>query len=93
MSTLNEPTAKRLRDDVVHTFAGLADLALGQVEHTVRLVRSGLGREDLGELVREGNNELKTRGELAVRRYQPMAEPHLEHLARRAARRIDNTDA
>jgi hypothetical protein len=93
MSTRNEPAARRLGDDVVHTLAGLADLALGQVEHTVRLVRSGLARADLGELVREGNNELKARGELTVRRYQPMAEPHLEHLARRAARRIDNADA
>lgn len=65
--------------------AGVADLAYSGIGAALRGARSLLGRSDLAELARDGRQELRQRGELALRRYAPTAESHMELLARRAA--------
>jgi hypothetical protein len=65
--------------------AGVADLACSRIGAALRGARSLLGRSDLAELARDGRRDLRQRGELALRRYAPTAESHMELLARRAA--------
>ncbi|WP_435111132.1 hypothetical protein [Nocardiopsis synnemataformans] len=64
--------------------AGVADLAYSGIGAALRGARSLQGRSDLAELARDGRQELRRRGELALRRYAPTAESHMELLARRA---------
>ncbi|PDP87822.1 hypothetical protein CQJ94_09860 [Glycomyces fuscus] len=72
--------------------AGMADLAYSGVGAALRRARSLLGRSDLDEMARDGRRELRQHGELALRRYAPMAESHMELLARRAASRPGRSD-
>jgi hypothetical protein len=72
--------------------AGVADLAYSGLGAALRGARSVLGRSDLDELARDGLRELRQRGELALRRYAPMADSHMELLARRAASHPGRSD-
>lgn len=71
--------------EAVQLLAGVVDLGLEQAEGALRLVRGLLGRSDLHELAADGHEDLMARGELALRRYAPSAESHMEALARHAA--------
>lgn len=71
--------------EAVQLLAGVIDLGLEQAEGALRRVRGLLGRSDLHALVGDGHEDLKARGELALNRYAPATESHLEALARRAA--------
>lgn len=72
--------------------AGVADLAFSGIGAAVRRARALLGRADLAELSQDGREELRQRGRLALQRYAPVSEPHLELLARRAASRPGRGD-
>ncbi|WP_444960899.1 hypothetical protein [Nocardiopsis sp. M1B1] len=82
--TDDEAGADRTREPLL-VAAGVADLAWSGIGAALRGARSLLGRSDLAELVRDGRRDLRERGELALRRYAPTAESHMELLARRAA--------
>lgn len=82
--TDDEAGADRAREPLL-VAAGVADLAWIGIGAALRGARSLLGRSDLAELVRDGQRDLRERGELALRRYAPTAESHMELLARRAA--------
>ncbi|MCK9870345.1 hypothetical protein MRI28_11960 [Nocardiopsis dassonvillei] len=82
--TDDEAGADRAREPLL-VAAGVADLAWSGIGAALRGARSLLGRSDLAELVRDGRRDLRERGELALRRYAPTAESHMEVLARRAA--------
>lgn len=77
-------------EEIVLMAAGLADLVLSRVEKAAAQARDVLGRADLRELAQEGNDDLKKRGELRLRRYGGQGEPHLELLARRVVEREEN---
>jgi hypothetical protein len=77
----------------VHLLAGLADLALSQVAQGARKAAALLGRADLKEIVRDGHDDLKARGELALARYANASEPHMETLAKRVVARKSRNDA
>ncbi|WDZ89579.1 hypothetical protein [Nocardiopsis sp. HUAS JQ3] len=82
--TDDEAGADRAREPLL-VAAGVADLAWSGIGAALRGARSLLSRSDLAELVRDGRRDLRERGELALRRYAPTAESHMELLARRAA--------
>jgi hypothetical protein len=63
--------------------AGLADAALGGAQAVLRRAREVTRRSDLAELARDGQEEMKARGRIALRRLGPGPEAHLELLARR----------
>ncbi|GAA3950371.1 hypothetical protein GCM10023085_36180 [Actinomadura viridis] len=67
----------RPQDEVVYLVAGLADLVMGGMRDATRRL-PGL------TAVRE---ELRARGELALKRTGPSSEAHMEVLARRVAER------
>jgi hypothetical protein len=71
--------------DAIHLLVGLADLALSNAQRAIRGLRARSCRADLADLIRDGCEELKARGELALRRNPFSADPHLEGLARRVA--------
>jgi len=71
----------------VHVLAGVADLAVSQLARGVRRIGALVGRSDLKEFVRDGHEELRARGELAVNRYSAAPDPHLETLAKRVVAR------
>jgi hypothetical protein len=71
--------------DAAYVVAGLADLALSSAGSALRGLRGLLGRADLAGLAQDGEEDLRARGRLAVRRYASVPEPHMELLARRAA--------
>ncbi|CAL9435910.1 hypothetical protein SUDANB121_02160 [Nocardiopsis dassonvillei] len=73
--------------DPVLIAAGAADLVIESVGTALRRAGALLGRSDLTALARDGREELKQRGLLALRRHAPAADPHMELLARRAASR------
>jgi hypothetical protein len=73
--------------DAVTLLAGAIDLGLEQAENALRRVRDVLRRADLPDLVQGGGQDLRARGELALGRFAPPSEPHMEALARRAATR------
>jgi hypothetical protein len=64
-------------DEILYLVAGLADLVTGGLRNAARSLP---GLSDVRE-------ELRARGELAVRRTGSGADAHLEVLARKAARR------
>lgn len=64
--------------------AGPADAALGGVESLVRRARGLTSRSDLAEPAQDGRDEMRARGKLALQRFGPGPEPHMELLARRA---------
>ncbi|MFD3683970.1 hypothetical protein ACFWTE_03990 [Nocardiopsis sp. NPDC058631] len=72
--------------------AGVADLVFDRVGGALRGARSLLGRSDLPELAADGREELRRRGQLALRRYVSVPECHMELLARRAADRTGRSD-
>lgn len=72
--------------------AAVADLAFTGVGAALGRARAFLGRSDLLELAQDGREELRERGRLALRRYAPASESHLELLARRAASRPGQGD-
>ncbi|MEU5320775.1 polyprenyl synthetase [Streptomyces sp. NPDC021056] len=67
--------------------AGLADLAVSTVGSVLGTVRGLLRRSDAAELAADAENELATRGRLALDRYAAAPPAHLEILARRALAR------
>ncbi|MDH6108036.1 hypothetical protein P3T36_007652 [Kitasatospora sp. MAP12-15] len=71
--------------DAVRILAGVVDLGLEQAEGLLRLTRGVLGRSDLREVVADGQEDLRARGELLLGRLAPATESHLEAVARRAA--------
>ncbi|GAA1442157.1 hypothetical protein [Nocardiopsis tropica] len=73
--------------------AGAADLALDRLGAALRRTRSLLGRSDLADLARDGRDDLRERGRLALQRYGPTPECHMEVLARRVASRTGQGDA
>ncbi|WP_394835639.1 hypothetical protein LVJ94_01760 [Pendulispora rubella] len=73
--------------------AGLADLAITQLSQRARQIGKLLGRADLKELVHDGHEELRARGELALKRYGNAPEPHLEVLAQRVIARKNRDGA
>jgi hypothetical protein len=79
--------------EAVLVVAGVADLALSGIGAAFRGVRGLLRRSDLAELAQDGQEEMKTRGRLALQRYACVPEPHLELLARRVAARLGQGDA
>jgi hypothetical protein len=79
-------TKARPAEEALHTMVGVADIVLNRVESTARQMRAvlaGVRRSDLADLIREGHDDLKARGRLALGRHS--SESHLEVLARRAA--------
>ncbi|RKS08903.1 hypothetical protein DFP74_4629 [Nocardiopsis sp. Huas11] len=78
--------------DPVLIAAGAADLVLDGVGTALRRAGALLGRADLAELARDGREELRRRGSLALRRHAPARESHMESLARRAASRGTGPD-
>lgn len=74
--------------DLVYVAAGVAEVALGAVQRPLRRLQEQLRRSDLADIAGEGQDDLRLRGELAIRRLR--SEPHLELLAQRAlARRAE----
>ncbi len=67
----------RAHDEVLHLAAGAADVVLGGMRGLVRRL-PGLG---------EVRQELRTRGELALRRNAQAPSAHMEVLARRVSER------
>jgi hypothetical protein len=80
-------------ESVVYAMAGVADLFLNRVGGALQTMGAVLQRSDREELVGDGFNDLKARGELALKRHNPMPESHLETIARRVARRAGDSDA
>jgi hypothetical protein len=79
--------------EAVLVVAGVADLALSGIGAAFRGVRGLLRRSDLAELAQDSQEEMKTRGRLALQRYATVPEPHLELLARRVAAHPGRSDA
>jgi hypothetical protein len=80
------------RGEAGYVVAGLADLALSGAGSALRGLRGLLSRSDLAELAKDGQDDLKARGRLAVQRHASLPEPHLESLARQAAARLGERD-
>ncbi|MEV5595283.1 polyprenyl synthetase [Streptomyces sp. NPDC052496] len=74
-------------EQVLLLAAGAADLVLDQVRQAADRGQGLLRRSDLRDLLADGVNELRARGELASRRVTPETENYLELMARRAVRR------
>jgi hypothetical protein len=81
------------RQGVVYAVAGVADLVLNRVGAALQTAGEVLQRADRDELVGDGINDLRARGELALKRHDPLPESHLETLAGRIARRTNDSDA
>lgn len=79
--------------DPLMVAAGAADLAISGVGAALRAARTLLSRSDLVDLARTGQEELARRGRLAVLRAAPLAESHMEVVARRAAAQAGRSDA
>ncbi|MEU1123377.1 polyprenyl synthetase [Streptomyces sp. NPDC005899] len=67
--------------------AGLVDLALDTCGSALRTASGLLHRADVGELARQGGQDLRARGRLAVDRLPAGGPAHLEVLARSARSR------
>ncbi|UNO38447.1 hypothetical protein [Streptomyces sp. MST-110588] len=72
---------------------GLADLVLERLRRTAERGQQVLRRSDLREVLSDGVNDLRIRGELASRRVTPSTENYLELMACRAAKRAESTHA
>ena len=83
--------AERVSEPVL-VAAGVADLVFSRVGGALRGARSLLARSDLAELARDGREELRQRGQLALQRYAAVPECHMEVLARRVAHRTGQSD-
>jgi hypothetical protein len=71
--------------DLVYVAAGVAEVALAVVQKPLQRLQAQLRRSDLADIAGEGQDDLKMRGELTIRRLRP--ESHLELLAQRALSR------
>ncbi|MDQ0791861.1 polyprenyl synthetase [Streptomyces sp. B1I3] len=67
--------------------AGLVDLALDSCGSALKAAGALLGRSDVGELAKQGQQDLQARGRLAVDRLGVGGEAHMEVLARAARSR------
>ncbi|OKI03425.1 hypothetical protein A6A06_39425 [Streptomyces sp. CB02923] len=72
---------------------GIADFALERLRDAADRGRHLLHRSDLRDLLADGLNDLRARGELASRRVTPDTGNHLEVMACRAAQRAAAADA
>lgn len=72
---------------------GIADLALERLRHAADRGQQLLRRSDLRDLLADGMNDLRARGELASHRVTPDTENYLEVMARRAAKRAGAAEA
>ncbi|KEF06582.1 MULTISPECIES: hypothetical protein [Streptomyces] len=72
---------------------GAADLVLDHVRQAAERGQGLLRRSDLRELLADGVDELRTRGELAARRVGPETDNYLELMACRAVRRAGGPHA
>lgn len=68
--------------DLMYLAAGVADVALVAARVPLRRLQAQLRRSDLADIASEGQDDLRIRGELAIRRLRP--DSHMELLARRA---------
>lgn len=80
-------------EGLVYAVAGAADLVLSRVGGVLQQVGAVLQRSDREALLGDGYSDLRARGELALKRHDPLPESHLESLARRVARRTSDSDA
>ena len=80
-------------EDALAAAVGLADLAYSQVKHALRPLQGAIQRSDLRELTRDGHDDLRARGELRMKRHASAPQPHLDALAKAAARRNAGGDA
>lgn len=80
----SEPEKFKL-NDLVYVAAGVAEVALAVAQKPLQRLQAQLRRSDLADIAGEGQDDLKIRGELAIRRLRP--ESHLELLAQRALSR------
>ncbi|QKW10520.1 hypothetical protein HUT18_32980 [Streptomyces sp. NA04227] len=80
-------------EEAVQIVAGLVDLGLEQAEGLIRRMRGVLGRSDLDVITADGREDLRARGELALKRHAPTAESHMETLARQVAARRSGSGA
>ncbi|MEU4202644.1 polyprenyl synthetase [Streptomyces sp. NPDC026294] len=72
---------------------GIADVALERLRRAAGRGQQLLRRSDLRELLADGVDDLRARGELASRRVAPDTENYLEVMARRAAKRAGAAEA
>lgn len=92
MTQAGDGAGNSRESDAVLVAAGLADLVFSGIGAAVSRVREVLRRSDLAELAQDGQEELRARGLLALRRNVPMADSHMELLARRSAARPGRRD-
>nr|WP_155074193.1 hypothetical protein [Streptomyces taklimakanensis] len=71
---------------------GLADWALDGLTTALEGLRGLLGRADLADLARKGEQDLRARGRLALDRLATVPPAHVETLARHAAARHARRD-
>ncbi|MEU4347786.1 hypothetical protein [Streptomyces sp. NPDC023838] len=93
MTTRRDSSHSRTGEEAIQLLAGLVDLGLEQAESAIHRVRGVLGRSDLEELADDGREELRVRGELALKRMATPSEPHMEAVARRVAERRERPGA
>ncbi|MFD6952944.1 hypothetical protein A6A08_24855 [Nocardiopsis sp. TSRI0078] len=72
--------------------AGIAGLAFSGIGTALQRAGELLSRSGLAELAQDGRGELRQRGRLALRRYAPASESHMELPTRRAASRPGQSD-
>lgn len=77
-------------EELAYLIAGLVNLTAGRVTGVMQRVQGVLRRSDLGLLADDGRADLRSRGELTLRRGAYQAEAHLEALARRVAAEHDD---
>lgn len=86
------PSAAGL-ESVALLAVGIADVALERLRRAADRGQQLLRRSDLRELVADGVDDLRARGELASRRVAPDTENYLEVMACRAAKRAGAAEA
>ncbi|MEU3539226.1 hypothetical protein [Streptomyces paromomycinus] len=80
-------------ENVALLAVGLADVVLERLRHAADQGQQLLRRSDLRELIADGVDDLRTRGELASRRAAPDTENYLEVMASRAVKRAGEAEA
>ncbi|MFI2235917.1 hypothetical protein [Streptomyces chrestomyceticus] len=79
-------------ENVALLAVGLADVVLERLRHAAEQGQQLLRRSDLRELLADGVNDLRARGELASRRATPDTENYLEVMASRAVKRAGEAE-
>ncbi|MFD9064570.1 hypothetical protein ACFVZ3_23955 [Kitasatospora purpeofusca] len=85
MTTRSAGRATDRGAEAVQILAGAVDLGLELVEGLVSRMRGTAGRSDLHDLVTDGQEDLRARGELLLGRLHTGSESHMEAVARRSA--------